>query len=536
MDADANDEFGIAIARAVNDALKDPTQGNKISPAEKQLIELLASRADGGQSRGSRDALEASLESYRLAATQSRNIVKFARTYASLAAEREEIESLLRTFGSAPGPDPLPALCRKNQDQFTSFEVIEAAREHCMRFGLEQITNAKKSGDIPKGRLSAEAKPSYYSQMAEMVKRLSQYYFRMRLVADRRNQPLAGEMLKLFEALRLDPVGRALAEEVDQAFADGGHGARALFAILENVRVHEYLSSKKHKDSAQSLALAQVIEDLTSMGMPSLPLVEGDSDQVLRVRQMLGAMRRSRLAAFGEKSDVALMTLIIRQAYTSNDDAAAVWRVVLEQEGLKRNHRDWMHEDVDFQNALIRSRLSAEGLLLFDQALALHEASHDAFSRGLLQDGGLVCLAYFRVLEVEMNRVASKINEAIPVIGEPRHDSEVRIRRALDSGKHLMLGELRQFFDILGKKIGSDPACSSLLSSVLTTDGVVALPNGWRRLIDEEVSRRFRNPPAHTSFLSWDEVSSGAAHVRGALANIYGSNASGDPYNGWMQL
>jgi len=148
------------------------------------------------------------------------------------------------------------------------------------------------------------------------------------------------------------------------------------------------------------------------------------------------------------------------------------------------------------------------------------------------KDAGMLSLAYFRIIELELNQkiVLPLISSLKSIRDEydnvlalcPRNQRDAVIKRwsriigefekiAAGNSEGLMLGELEKFFSNLSPASGGrgrpDSTLTTLLYNTISQllsdpDGVDALNNGeFTKMVRYDVRNKFRNPPAHTKYL-----------------------------------
>lgn len=248
----------------------------------------------------------------------------------------------------------------------------------------------------------------------------------------------------------------------------------------------------------------------------------------------------------------------------------------IETESLHEHfHRVAIRDDAggEFSRECITERLPSYGRLLWREAATLRDMAKNAFEYGTLHDGGMVSLSHFRVLEVTYNFYVDRLIALVPSDLEPDEKYwQMLLAKAdgmrIKSGK-LMLNELRTFFDQMGSKyaiyldekgrrqLGESTWVHVFegIDSILTESGKKALlasweeggtldaaddaggfVNGWSEVISEKAARKFRNPPAHTTFASFDVADECIDYVSRALAKILGGVGAHGLYEGWVRL
>jgi hypothetical protein len=201
-----------------------------------------------------------------------------------------------------------------------------------------------------------------------------------------------------------------------------------------------------------------------------------------------------------------------------------------------------------------------------------YEASNSALVKGMRdgkwRDAGLISLGYFRVIEVELNSrlvlplsgfadnglsseiwrenkdqiekflkgpIGKKKKERAEFASDFWDEIVGRIERIGNGKEHgLELGSLCRLLHKLKAIEGEDAAIKefyrSRLCSLLTEDGIAALALGELAcIIDEKITLRFRNAPAHSRFVSLDIAMECKTYVDDSLERIFKWIAS---YNG----
>ncbi|WEO65095.1 hypothetical protein [Rhizobium rhizogenes] len=177
-------------------------------------------------------------------------------------------------------------------------------------------------------------------------------------------------------------------------------------------------------------------------------------------------------------------------------------------------------------------------LSYLDAFTALDEAVE---SNALWRDCSLIALGFFRVIEIEMNdkivRPAAQtldfaaMRDKLPLLSEKQR----RVWKAQldqiestinESHKGLMLGQLRELLRIAS---GPVPAAELALQTpvqraielTLTAEGRAALADGrLQAVIASDHVQRFRNPPAHGSFIKLKDAQACEALVTSALSDF----------------
>ncbi len=183
----------------------------------------------------------------------------------------------------------------------------------------------------------------------------------------------------------------------------------------------------------------------------------------------------------------------------------------------------------------IASRLTPMGRISFLSAAGALDgvlATNDRW-----RDCGLISLALFRAIEVEINArvvrpLANRLDVATlrsPLPPKSALGSALKaLREATAPGNGLMFGPLRIVLKQLRPDSSDDHATSDvrrrvrkefdgLMSSTTDKDGGLAQLDG---MVSSELVRRYRNPPAHGEFLRLEEADAALKHVLTALDRL----------------
>lgn len=180
----------------------------------------------------------------------------------------------------------------------------------------------------------------------------------------------------------------------------------------------------------------------------------------------------------------------------------------------------------------LRSRLSKNALVALESADMLYALS-ESIDWGW-RDAGMISLAYFRIIEVELNsKIVFPLVERIGIErvrnlydstrarlrGEEKQDFSARWGRLVSTLEKieagtaetngLMLGEMEYFFRNIGSERIPDDALAEelteqlrlmLAEDVSAEDLIDLIENG---IIKREIRDKYRNPPAHTRYLPY---------------------------------
>ncbi len=222
---------------------------------------------------------------------------------------------------------------------------------------------------------------------------------------------------------------------------------------------------------------------------------------------------------------------------------------------LKEAAERWMNNSNDLgkqvNDRIITDSLSSMGKLAYQAAEWQYFQTVDQ-DYGW-KDAGMLSLAYFRIIELEMNQKliypllghldVSSLIEAFNQRKTQLHDQGVSFRiqknyerkwsyllpafRDLASGNAahsngIMLGPLEVFLKNLTTHLDAeDPVAQEILTKmpeVLTDRGMDALQNGeLRSIIKAEHRDMYRNPPAHTKYLSYEKACECRDFVRNTI-------------------
>ena len=239
------------------------------------------------------------------------------------------------------------------------------------------------------------------------------------------------------------------------------------------------------------------------------------------------------------------INLTAMQAFSGLGGAAQAWRqawLSRFSEELVNERLFWEFNKPDFDKLTVRERLSPYARLMFDEGMSLDKAMSLQYANGEHFDGGLVCLAYMRVLEVELNYLVRRLLKVgvRPKIESSKDQAKglVKGMDALEDGaiSALGMGGLRSFFGHIRNMTQSTPETKELVSRVFTEEGIAALGDQRiRDCISDDICREFRNPPAHAAFVDWGVVERCRRHAISTLLAMNGyADASGQKL-GWCK-
>lgn len=150
------------------------------------------------------------------------------------------------------------------------------------------------------------------------------------------------------------------------------------------------------------------------------------------------------------------------------------------------------------------------------------------------KDAGMISLSFYRILEVELNQKfiipllsgigyealnTAYTNHANTLSGDAKKQYKTKWGTILKTYQGMenngfseggfMLGVLDHFFQAIGSDYDTTDALGTLirdhLEDVLYPDGILEFENGFFETITNDTTRnKFRNPPAHTRYLSYE--------------------------------
>jgi hypothetical protein len=232
--------------------------------------------------------------------------------------------------------------------------------------------------------------------------------------------------------------------------------------------------------------------------------------------------------------DAGLISLVYQAALLNDHPLAEVLRSAL----------DGIAPSVAIADAIERRRLVAALTTMGRMSYLDAAASLDATvsNNALWRDCSLIALGFFRVLEIELNDklvrpVASALDFesmriALQLLPDKRGrgwaDRIDRLEGSV-SNKHqgLMFGQLKDLFQIAhGPGLPNEAVLRTPIQQAfglaLTAEGRVALADGrLQAIVDSDHVQRFRNPPAHGSFLKLKDAQACEALVRSAIAELH---------------
>lgn len=186
----------------------------------------------------------------------------------------------------------------------------------------------------------------------------------------------------------------------------------------------------------------------------------------------------------------------------------------------------------EITNKKILSFLSEQGRIAYVAAEWQYQKSQEE-DYGW-KDAGMISLSFYRILEIELNKKViipllssigfKKLNETYidhltRITGEEKKQYRTKwgiilktyqtMEETNFTGNGFMLGVLYHFFKAIGTEYEESDAIASIihehLSNVLNTYGIEKLQEGFfESLTDDEIRNKYRNPPAHTRYLSYE--------------------------------
>jgi hypothetical protein len=521
-----------------------------IDEGEKEVIILLTAVMENYGVDVAQTAFETAFFVKFSDSKRNPEVLKFSRSLIAATRTLRKVESEIKRLASEEDTGKLLDHIEKNAKWISRAECLIYMREHIRCFGITQESRDRLRLIIDAGELvqkrgdGKEHEHQYLRQQMELLVELAKYVQRAQRVMDA-------------ESGKEPPVGSKPWRLVQALSVNDSDNVRAMQVLKNPLNVWQPLSDitqllckmdKKHPIYGVALAITK----MSDAGLTALPLVLGNDSAPLKILKQL----RSYPDGYEPVIDKAI-EITRREAFARLDDAAAQWRdawhsICAEGSGSDpalacRIMNEFLNEDHRrFLIQCIENRISPSGRLLLEEAQSLRRAAEADFHDGILFDGGLVCLAYFRVVEVEMNHVVRNMMHAVTDIGEDsQNDFEKSLGKKLrklcagDQGE-LTFGELRQYFGILKRELkgASDTSWAQLAAGArasLTESGMAAAAAGeWSKLISDDVCRKYRNPPAHTSFLDWEMVGGCIDVVVEILVKLFGYGDASGPRDGWV--
>jgi hypothetical protein len=521
-----------------------------IDEGEKEIIILLTAVMKDYGVDAAQAALETALSIKFSGLKQNQEYLKFSKSLIAVTRNLWKVEPELRRLASEEDAGKLLDYIEANAKSISRAECLIHVREHICRFGITKESRDRLGLIIDKGELCqkrGDGKNHEYQcliQQMELLFELAKYVQRAQRIMAVENgmePPVGSKPWRLVQALSVNDSDNVRAMQVLK-------NPLNVWQPLSDITQLLCKMDKKHPIYGVALAITK----MSDAGLTALPLVLGNDSAPLKILKQL----RSYPDGYEPVIDKAI-EITRREAFARLDDAAAQWRdawhsICAEGSGSDpalacRIMNEFLNEDHRrFLIQCIENRISPSGRLLLEEAQSLRRAAEADFHDGILFDGGLVCLAYFRVVEVEMNHVVRNMMHAVTDIGEDsQNDFEKSLGKKLrklcagDQGE-LTFGELRQYFGILKRELkgASDTSWAQLAAGArasLTESGMAAAAAGeWSKLISDDVCRKYRNPPAHTSFLDWEMVGGCIDVVVEILVKLFGYGDASGPRDGWV--
>lgn len=201
---------------------------------------------------------------------------------------------------------------------------------------------------------------------------------------------------------------------------------------------------------------------------------------------------------------------------SETDTVSDIWK----RELGKSYPANLVSAEEDISHNKIKELLSAEGKPMYDAAVWQYKAMiEDGYG---IRDAGMLCLAYMRIIELELNNgivsVLKKHGEDLQKIFDATMDGLNSKEKSsfkykwkicidgLNETKGFTLERLWYLLDNLSKRHNEDVIsirCMDILESELLNDkGIEEVRAGnYADIISWEIREKFRNPPAHTRYV-----------------------------------
>lgn len=394
---------------------------------------------------------------------------------------------------------------------------------------------------------------SYAEQTIELLCELARYEQRRRLVLASSKQSeqdvsIAPKVERIVSALSMNGRDQEIAYQILQRPP----------ALVEPV-LDLYLHIHKIKKTSVGnvAALSETIRRLHGAGITALFLARGNAsapgrilssmwegvEQIVSSSESLDISHLHGMPNLQELNDAINITAL--QAFSGVDEASEAWRKAwlnMFPKEIVDDRLSWDVNKPELDRLTVRARLSPYARLMFDEAVSLDSAMLLRYSNGEHFDGGLVCLAYMRVLEIQLNHLVYRmLNSGVRPAFDSSNDFSRNLNKGLDAlitgaSSVLTMGQLRDFFGHVRKMTRSEPDAEERLSETLTDIGVKALRHQQiADCISSTICEEFRNPPAHASFVDWGVVDRCRQHVIASLLALNGHADASGQQAGWVR-